>query len=86
MTPMEAIVAATTVPAELLRRTDLGSLEPGKLADVVAVSGDPLADIDSLADPRNIRLVIKNGVVAYDFRKRAGSAQASSASSPRAAS
>jgi imidazolonepropionase-like amidohydrolase len=86
MTPMEAIVAATTVPAELLRRPDLGSLEPGKLADVVAVSGDPLADIDSLADPRNIRLVIKNGVVAYDFRARAGAAHASSASPPRAAS
>ena len=47
MTPMQAIVASTTVPAELLRRPDLGVLAPGKLADVVAVRGDPLADIDS---------------------------------------
>ena len=86
MTPMQAIVSATSVAAELIRRPDLGSLEPGKLADVVAVSGDPLADIDSLADPQHIRLVIKNGVVAHDFRERAGVAQPSSASSPRAAS
>src|ERR1700722_807899 len=51
MTPMQAIVASTTVPAELLRRPDLGALRQGMLADVVAVRGDPLADIDSLADP-----------------------------------
>ena len=86
MTPMEAIVASTRVPAELLRRADLGSLQPGKIADVVAVSGDPLADIDSLADPRHIRLVIKDGAVAYDFRGEAVAVQSSSASSPRAAS
>jgi imidazolonepropionase-like amidohydrolase len=70
MTPMQAIVASTTVPAELLRRPDLGSLESGKLADVVVVRGDPLGDIDSLADPETIRLVIKDGRVAYDFRAR----------------
>jgi imidazolonepropionase-like amidohydrolase len=70
MTPMQAIVASTTVPAELLRRPDLGSLESGKLADVVVVRGDPLDDIDSLADPDTIRLVIKDGRVAYDFRAR----------------
>jgi imidazolonepropionase-like amidohydrolase len=70
MTPMQAIVASTTVPAELLRRPDLGSLESGKLADVVVVRGDPLGDIDSLADPDTIRLVIKDGRVAYDFRAR----------------
>ena len=86
MTPMQAIVSATSVAAELIRRPDLGSLEPGKLADVVAVSGDPLADVDSLSDPEHIRLVIKNGVVVHDFRERAGVAQPSSASSPRAAS
>ena len=70
MTPMQAIVASTTVPAELLRRPDLGALAPGMLADVVAVRGDPLADIDSLADPAHIRLVIKDGRVAHDFRGR----------------
>ena len=85
MTPMQAIVASTRVPAELLRRSDLGTLTPGKLADVVAVRGDPLADIDSLADPLHIRLVVKDGCVAHDFRERSV-AHASSASSARAAS
>ena len=71
MTPMQAIEASTRVPAELLRRGDrLGTLATGKLADVVAVRGDPLADIDSLADPAHIRLVVKDGRVAHDFRAR----------------
>jgi imidazolonepropionase-like amidohydrolase len=86
MTPMQAIVASTSVPAELLRRPDLGVLEAGRLADVVAVRGDPLAGIDSLADPRQIRLVIKDGRVAYDFRERSAAAQSSSESSARATS
>jgi imidazolonepropionase-like amidohydrolase len=86
MTPMQAIVASTTVSAGLLRRTDLGALEAGWLADVVAVRGDPLADIDSLADPDHIRLVIKDGRVAHDFRGRTAAVQPSSASSPSGAS
>jgi imidazolonepropionase-like amidohydrolase len=85
MTPMQAIVASTKVPAELLRRSDLGTLEPGMRADVVAVRGDPLADIEGLANPAHIRLVIKDGRVACDFRERAP-AQSSSGSSPRTAS
>ncbi len=85
MTPMQAIVASTRVPAELLRRPDLGTLAPGKLADVVAVRGDPLLDIDSLADPAHIRLVVKDGRVAFDFRERAA-AHSSSVSSASAAS
>jgi imidazolonepropionase-like amidohydrolase len=86
MTPMQAIVASTSVPADLLRRPELGVLEAGKLADVVAVRGDPIGDIDSLADPRHIRLVIKDGRVAYDLRGRAVPAQSSSEASVRATS
>lgn len=49
LTPMRAIQSATRVAAELLRWDDrLGTLEPGKLADVIAVPGDPLADIRAL--------------------------------------
>jgi imidazolonepropionase-like amidohydrolase len=86
MTPMQAIVASTRVPAELLQRSDLGALKAGNIADVVAVRGDPLEDIDILADPAHIRLVLKDGRVAYDFRGRSARGQPSSVSSPSAAS
>ncbi|MBD0861623.1 amidohydrolase family protein [Gordonia sp. zg691] len=65
MTPMEAIVAGTRTSAELCDVADtLGTLEAGKVADVVVVKGDPLVDIDSLADHDNILLVIKEGKTA----------------------
>lgn len=61
MSPMQAIRSATTVAAELLGMSDrLGSLEPGKIADLVAVSGDPLADITEL---ERVKFVMKDGVV-----------------------
>ena len=52
MTPMQAIQAATRVGAELLGWQDrIGTIEAGKLADLVAVPGDPLADLALLAHP-----------------------------------
>jgi imidazolonepropionase-like amidohydrolase len=49
MTPMQAIQAATRVNAELLGWQDrVGSVEPGKLADIIAVPGDPLRDLSTL--------------------------------------
>ena len=45
MTPLQAIRAATTVAAELIDADDRGRLEPGLLADIIGVPGDPLADI-----------------------------------------
>ena len=66
MSPMEAIVASTRTAAEFLERPELGTLEPGRVADVVVVGGDPLADIRVLGDAARIGLVMKDGVVHRD--------------------
>ncbi len=48
MTPAEALQSATSVPAKLLGRPDLGTLAPSATADLVAVEGDPLLDLSAL--------------------------------------
>ena len=69
MSPMEAILAATKVAAGCLGWEDrVGTLEPGKLADVVVCKADPLADIHSLVDVDNISIVIKDGQIVHDRR------------------
>jgi imidazolonepropionase-like amidohydrolase len=61
MPPMETIQAATIVAAELLGVEDkLGTIEAGKIADLVAVPGDPLSDIGLM---ENVNFVMKEGVV-----------------------
>ena len=64
MKPMEAIKAATMTAAELLKVEDqFGSLEPGKMADIVAVEGDPIKDIKSM---QKVTFVMKDGKVFKD--------------------
>ena len=61
MTPMQAIQAATSNAADLLgHSTEIGSIKPGKFADLVAVSGDPVKDISVL---ENVEFVMKDGKV-----------------------
>jgi imidazolonepropionase-like amidohydrolase len=60
MTPVQAIRAATVVGAELIDATDRGRLEPGLLADVIAVPGDPTADITVT---EQVAFVMKGGDV-----------------------
>jgi imidazolonepropionase-like amidohydrolase len=65
-TPIEALRSETVSAAELLGVLDrLGSIEPGKLADVIAVEGNPLVDIAAL---EHVKLVMKGGVVVKDSR------------------
>jgi imidazolonepropionase-like amidohydrolase len=61
MTPMDAILAATANAADLIGDTkDIGSIQPGRYADLIAVTGDPLADITVL---EKVGFVMKGGVV-----------------------
>jgi imidazolonepropionase-like amidohydrolase len=62
LTPMQAIQAGTAWAAECCgREADVGTVEKGKLADLIAVTGDPLADISVLREAKNIALVLKGG-------------------------
>jgi imidazolonepropionase-like amidohydrolase len=61
MTPMQAIHSATSNAADLLGHSDvIGSIKPGKYADLVAVNGDPLQDISLL---EHVQFVMKDGKV-----------------------
>ncbi|HEY2032850.1 MAG TPA: amidohydrolase family protein [Rhizomicrobium sp.] len=61
MSPREALEAATSVAAKIIRRDDLGHIREGVLADLVAVEGDPTKDIGAIA---KVKFVMKDGVVA----------------------
>jgi imidazolonepropionase-like amidohydrolase len=65
---MDAIVSATATNARILRRADLGTVEVGKRADLIAVDGDPLTDPWVLADPDRIVMVIQDGRIVKDRR------------------
>lgn len=65
--PMGALVAATKTSAELLGLADrIGTLEEGKLADLLVFDGDPLADIKTLQDTARVHVVMTGGTVAVD--------------------
>lgn len=65
MTPEQALRTATTNAAELLgKEKELGAVAPGYLADLVAVEGDPLADINVV--PTKVRWVMKAGAIVVD--------------------
>jgi imidazolonepropionase-like amidohydrolase len=65
MTPGQALASATTIPAALLdHERDLGAIAPGYFADIGAVDGDPLANVDALIS--RVRWVMKGGAVVVN--------------------
>jgi imidazolonepropionase-like amidohydrolase len=65
MTPAQALDAATIVGAELMGKADeLGTVSPGAFADLVAVDGDPLSNIDVVV--HHVKWVMKGGKVVVD--------------------
>jgi imidazolonepropionase-like amidohydrolase len=67
MTPAQALKTATTEPAALLgMEKSLGAVAPGAYADIVAVDGDPLANIIAVSKAENIRWVMRAGRVVVD--------------------
>lgn len=70
--PMEIIQAATKTNSELILMKDkVGTLEEGKLADVILVSGNPLDDIKIMCNAENVKMVIQDGNIVKDIRKTA---------------
>ncbi|MCE9529352.1 MAG: amidohydrolase family protein [Planctomycetales bacterium] len=64
LTPLEVLTCATKTGAEIMGRSDeFGTLEVGKLADVLVVAGDVLADISMLEDRSNLLAVMQGGVI-----------------------
>jgi imidazolonepropionase-like amidohydrolase len=64
LTPMQAITAATVNAADLLGRDDIGTLAPGKTADIIAVAGSPLEDVRRL---EHVDFVMHRGVIAKEL-------------------
>lgn len=70
MTPMDAILAATRNAADLIGDAkNIGSVQPGRFADIVAVSGDPLTDVSELT---RVQFVMKGGTVYKESGKDSG--------------
>jgi imidazolonepropionase-like amidohydrolase len=79
MTPMQAIQSATSRAADLLgERGELGVVAPGAYADLIAVAGDPLQDVNVL---KNVKFVMKDGIVFRSALSSGGKESRSSTTS-----
>jgi len=73
LSPEQALLTATRNAAEALGAGDrLGTLEPGKLADLLVVDGEPDRDVRVLQDPARLLVVMQEGRIVVDRRKPAG--------------
>lgn len=77
LTPLQAIVATTKTASECVHMADqIGTIEPGKLADLLVVVGDPLADIRILQDRERMALIMQGGRAHKDTLGRRAAAGA----------
>ena len=69
MPAMEVLIATTKTNAEIIgMQNELGTVETGKLADLLLVDGNPLDDLSILADRGRIHMVIQGGTIVADRR------------------
>ncbi|MEM0361634.1 MAG: amidohydrolase family protein [Sulfolobales archaeon] len=69
MEPKEALIAATKISAEAVGLSGkVGTIERGKIADLIVVSGNPLVDVNILQNKENIRLVMKEGKIVKNIK------------------
>ena len=69
-TPMDAILSATKINAKILGMDDIiGTVEPGKKADLIVINGNPLDDISILNDADNIKMVLLDGKIVKSIHK-----------------
>jgi imidazolonepropionase-like amidohydrolase len=68
MEPIDCIRSATTVAAQTIGMKGVGSLAPGSWGDLIGVAGDPLKNLNLIADSANIQLVVKGGEVVKSLR------------------
>ena len=62
--PMEVLLSATKVNAELFRMSDrIGTVEPGKYADLIVVAGNPIRNLRAFQNPDNLKVIMKGGRV-----------------------
>jgi len=64
MKPMEVLLSATKVNAELFRMSDrIGTVEPGKYADLIVLAGNPIRNLRAFQNPDNLKVIMKGGRV-----------------------
>jgi len=70
MSPLDCLRSATAVAAEVIGLAGVGVLREGSWGDVIGVPGDPLENLELVARPENVHLVVKGGEVLKDVRSR----------------
>jgi imidazolonepropionase-like amidohydrolase len=70
MNPRDAVISATKIAAEACGLDkELGTLEKGKVADLIVLDADPFENIETLIDSNNVKIVMKEGQILKNINK-----------------